>query len=159
MCAKLQLRNLNPIPFFLHPTRIYICEITITLKMCGGFSYSLLWQYWILGNCYNHPQRSEEFSPNWGRDSQWCILRFSIMGFKWFSRIWCRTWMLRPAIFCLQAGLSLLDSLHFFGTDVHNMITPFYWPFYSYCVHVHISHFNRFLKDMHNWWSHECFLI
>ena len=61
--------------------------------------------------------------------------------------------------FDLQAGLSFLDSLHFFGTDVHNMITPLYWPFYSYCVHVHISHFNRFLKDMHNWWSHECFLV
>ena len=64
MCVKFQPENLNPISFFLHPTSIYTCEVTIILKMYGGFSHSLLWQYWILGIGYNHPQRSEEFSPN-----------------------------------------------------------------------------------------------
>ena len=37
MCVKFSPENLNLGPYPPHPTNIYICEVTITLRVYGGF--------------------------------------------------------------------------------------------------------------------------
>ena len=49
MCIKLTPENLNYGPCIAHPTSTYICKVSITLRVWGGFNHSLLWQYKILG--------------------------------------------------------------------------------------------------------------
>ena len=36
MCVKLPVGDLNPGPYFPHPTNTYIYEVTIALRVCGG---------------------------------------------------------------------------------------------------------------------------
>ena len=37
---KLTLGDLNPATYLPHPTSIYTCKVTITLRMCGSKTYT-----------------------------------------------------------------------------------------------------------------------
>ena len=51
MCMKYSLKDLNSDSFFSYFTNTYICEVTITLRMCDGnldfFKISVLLKFYI----------------------------------------------------------------------------------------------------------------